>query len=114
MQESSLTLYIDQMLVKSRENLQRLEPYRELENILIYVENIKNKSGNLEYLIQYSQGVIAINVGEIPLNRKGVTAALLFRVWLRNSLLSCEGMSLLYVISIYNIQQNNNQRLLLI
>nr|DAZ67233.1 MAG TPA: hypothetical protein [Caudoviricetes sp.] len=54
MQESSLTLYIDQMLVKSRENLQRLEPYRELENILIYVENIKNKSGNLEYLIQYS------------------------------------------------------------
>lgn len=54
MQESSLTLYIDQMLVKSRENLQRLEPCRELENILIYVENIKNKSGNLEYLIQYS------------------------------------------------------------
>lgn len=53
-QESSLTLYIDQMLVKSRENLQRLEPCRELENILIYVENIKNKSGNLEYLIQYS------------------------------------------------------------
>nr|DAZ67232.1 MAG TPA: hypothetical protein [Caudoviricetes sp.] len=37
-----------------------------------------------------------------------MTAALLFRVWLRNSLLSCEGMSLLYVISIYNIQQNNN------
>ena len=54
MQESSLTLYIDQMLVKSRENLQRLEPCRELENILIYTENIKNKSGNLEYLIQYS------------------------------------------------------------
>lgn len=54
MQESSLTLYIDQMLVKSRGNLQRLEPCRELENILIYVENIKNKSGNLEYLIQYS------------------------------------------------------------
>lgn len=53
-QESSLTLYIDQMLVKSRETLQRLEPCRELENILIYVENIKNKSGNLEYLIQYS------------------------------------------------------------
>lgn len=53
-QESSLTLYIDQMLVKSRENLQRLEPCRELENILIYTENIKNKSGNLEYLIQYS------------------------------------------------------------
>ena len=54
MQESSLTLYIDQMLVKSRENLQRLEPCRELENILIYTENIKNKSWNLEYLIQYS------------------------------------------------------------
>ena len=54
MQESSLTLYIDQMLVKSRENLQRLEPCRELENILKYKENIKNKSGNLEYLIQYS------------------------------------------------------------
>ena len=54
MQESSLTLYIDQMLAKSRENLQRLEPCRELENILIYTENIKNKSGNLEYLIQYS------------------------------------------------------------
>ena len=54
MQESSLTLYIHQMLVKSRENLQRLEPCRELENILIYTENIKNKSGNLEYLIQYS------------------------------------------------------------
>ena len=54
MQESSLTLYIDQMLAKSRENLQRLEPDRELENVLIQIENIKNKSGNLEYLIQYS------------------------------------------------------------
>ena len=54
MQESSLTLYIDHMLDKSRESLQRLEPCRELENILIYTENIKNKSGNLEYLIQYS------------------------------------------------------------
>lgn len=54
MQESSLTLYIDQMLVKSRENLQRLEPCRELENILKHKENIKNKSGNLEYLIHYS------------------------------------------------------------
>lgn len=53
-QESSLTLHIDHMLDKSRENLQRLEPDRELENVLIQIENIKNKSGNLEYLIQYS------------------------------------------------------------
>ena len=54
MQESSLTLCIDHMLDKPRENLQRLEPDRELENVLMQIENIKNKSGNLEYLIQYS------------------------------------------------------------
>lgn len=35
-----------------------------------------------------------IGVGEIPLNRKGITAILL-RMWLRNSLLSYESMSII-------------------
>ena len=37
----------------------------------------ENKGGNPEYLQQQSQGAIANGVGEIPLNRKGVTATLL-------------------------------------
>ena len=39
LQESTLTLYIDHMLDKSRVNLQRLEPCRELENIFQSLEN---------------------------------------------------------------------------
>nr|DAF93882.1 MAG TPA: hypothetical protein [Siphoviridae sp. ctZd434] len=35
-------------------------------------------------------------MGETPLNRKGVTA-IQYWMWLRNSLLSCEGMRIIIV-----------------
>lgn len=53
MQPSTLTLYLDHRLVKSRVKAQRLSPCRDLTNIKLDISNkcsynAKNKGGNPE------------------------------------------------------------------